>query len=135
MRPGTPAPGAAVTILLRLPGDGCRYFACGHCLYEERINPGLRREFFCTVMVFLEDRFDAFVIRAEAFGLSSEEAGRIWEQRWAGQLNADWDCADFVPLPEEVEGVGCRNLVEGVCLLRLPSCSGRCRRFEGNVPG
>jgi hypothetical protein len=120
-----------VTTLLRLPGDGCRYFARGRCLYEERLNPGLRREFFCAVMVFLEDRFDAFVIRADAFGLSSEEASRIWERRWSGRLNGEWDCVDFIPLPEGVEEAGCCNLVDGVCLVRLPSCPGRCRRYAG----
>lgn len=122
-----------MTTLLRLPGDGCRFFASGHCLYEERVNPGLRREFFCAFMAILEDRFDAFVIRAEAFGLSSAEASRIWERRWAGPLNADWDCADFTPLPEDVDEAGCRNLLDGVCLLRLPPCPGRCRRYAGTV--
>jgi hypothetical protein len=116
-------------MLVRLPGDGCRYFARGYCLYEERINPGLRREFSCTVMTILEENFDAFVARGERFGLTCEEAGRIWEQRWAGPLNAGWDCADFTPLPEGAEEGGCRHLLDGVCLLRLPRCPGRCRRY------
>jgi hypothetical protein len=122
-----------VTPLLRLPGDGCRYFVRGRCLYEECVNPGLRPEFSCAVLTLLEERFDAFVIRGERFGLTCEEAGRIWERRWAGPLSADWDCADFLPQPEDADEAGCGNLLDGICLPRLPVCPGRCRRYAGPV--
>lgn len=116
--------------LLRMPGDACRFWVAGRCLYEEAMNPGLRTEFSCTVLRALEGRFDEFVVRGEILGLTSEEAGRIWEQRMAQALNIDWDCANFDSLPEDGGEVLCRHFIEGVCVLRLPRCPGRCRHHE-----
>ena len=126
-RPRAAAGGASV---LRLPGEGCRFWAAGRCLYEESINPGLRREFACTVLTTLEGRFDEFVVRGEILGLSCEQAGRIWEQRMAQALNIGWDCANFTPLRDDGGEVMCLHFIEGVCLLRMPCCPGRCRRYE-----
>lgn len=120
---------AGMTTLVRLPGDGCRYFVRRCCLLEERVNPGLRTEFACTFLADLEARFDAFVSLSEVFGLSAEEAGRIWERRWGGVLSASWNCPDFVPGPEGVEDEGCDNLLDGLCLLAMPPCPGRCRHY------
>lgn len=116
--------------VLRLPGHGCRFWTAGRCLYEEAVNPGLRREFACTVLLALEGRFDEFVARGEILGLSGEQAGRIWERRMAQALNIGWDCANFTALRDEAGDVLCGRYIEGVCLLRLPPCPGRCRRYE-----
>ncbi len=116
--------------VLHIPGDGCRFRVAGRCLYEERINPGLCREFACTVLSVLEGHFDEFVTRGEILGLSSGQAGRIWEERMAKALNIGWDCANFASLLDEAGEVVCRHFVEGICLLRMPPCLGRCRHFE-----
>ena len=115
--------------VLSLPGDACRYWAAGRCLYEECANPGLRVEFMCSVLRFLEDRFDEFVVRGDVLGLSADEAGRIWEQRMAASLNIGWDCAQFTPVQDSPDDVLCQHFLEGVCVLRLPPCDGRCRRY------
>jgi len=119
-----------VNPLLHMPGDACRFWIAGRCLYEELMNPGLRAEYSCTVLSVLEDRFDEFVVRGEILGLTSEEAGRIWKQRMAQALNIDWDCANFTALQDDAGEILCRHFIEGVCVLRLPPCAGRCRRFE-----
>lgn len=116
--------------LLHLPGRGCRHWSAGRCLYEEHINPGLELEFRCTLLCCYEKRLDDFVQQVERFGLPEEEAGRIWRDRIAQSVDNDWECGDFLPL-EDVSGqTMCRHFREGLCLLRLPVCSGRCRRFE-----
>lgn len=116
--------------LLRMPGDTCRFFVAGRCMYEESLNPGLRAEYSCTVLRTLEGRFDEFVVRGEILGLTSEEAGRIWEHRMSQALNIDWDCANFNALQDDAGDILCRHFMEGVCVLRLPHCLGRCRRHE-----
>jgi len=115
--------------VLHMPGESCRFWLTGRCLYEETVNPGLRKEFLCTVLSALEGSFDEFVVRGEILGLSSKEAGRIWEQRMAQALNIDWDCANFTALQDDVGDVLCLYFIEGVCALRLPRCAGRCRRY------
>ena len=112
-----------------LPGEGCRYWIVGNCLYEEHLNPGLRKDFVCSVLSILEERFDAFVVRGEILGLTSEEAGRIWERRMAGSLNIGWNCAQVTPMQDNPDDVLCQHFLEGVCVLRLPACCGRCRRY------
>ena len=129
---GRPRPGGGVSRPLPplpLPGRGCRFWAAGRCLYEERLNPGLHAGFACTALQALADSFDAFVVRGESLGLSSEEAGRIWERRVDAALNIGLDCANFIPLPDEAGDVPCAHFLDGVCLLRMPVCPGRCRRF------
>ena len=118
-----------MTPTLRLPGEGCRYWVDGRCLYEESLNPGLREDFFCAVLSRLEESFDAFVVRGEIMGLSTEEAGRIWEKRMDAALNIGWDCANFVFLPDGPGEMPCRHFRSGICVLRLPVCAGRCRRY------
>ena len=116
--------------VLRLPGDGCRFLVAGRCLYEERVNPGLCRDFACTVLATLEGHFDEFVTRGEILGLSSEQAGRIWEERMSKALNIGWDCANFISLRDDAGEVLCGHFVEGICLVRMPHCPGRCRHYE-----
>jgi hypothetical protein len=119
-----------VNPVLLMPADGCRFRVGDRCLYEELINPGLRREFVCTVLAALEGSFDEFVARGEIMGLSSEKAGLIWQERMAKALNIGWDCATFTPLRDEAGEVWCRHFFDGICLLGMPPCLGRCRHFE-----
>lgn len=121
--------GAGVTAPVRLPGDGCRFWADGRCLYEELLNPGLRVEYGCVVLNGLEKNFDAFVMRGEKLGLTTEQAGRIWERRMDAALNIGWDCANFIFLQDGPGEMPCLHFRNGVCMLRLPACPGRCRRF------
>ena len=114
---------------LRLPGDGCRFWAEGRCLYEELLNPGLREDFCCAVLSGLEKNFDSFVVRGEMLGLTPEEAGRIWERRMDAALNIGWDCANFIFLPDGPGEMPCLHFRNGICMMRLPSCPGRCRRY------
>ncbi len=122
-------PGAAVSEPLSLPGRGCRYWAHGRCRYEEVRNPGLNRGSSCTALRCLEESFDAFVVRGESFGLSSEEAGRVWERRMDAALNIGFDCANFIFVPDGAGEMPCAHFLDGVCTLRLPACPGRCRRY------
>jgi hypothetical protein len=119
-----------VKVTLLMPGEGCRFWAAGRCLYEESVNPGLRREFACVVLAALEDRFDDFLTRSEILGLSGEQAGQIWERRMAQALNIGWDCANFTALQDDAGEALCLHFMEGVCLLRMPRCPGRCRRYK-----
>jgi hypothetical protein len=73
---------------------------------------------------------DEFVTRGDILGLSPEQAGRIWEQRMVKALNIGWDCANFTSLRDDAGDELCRHFFEGICLLRMPRCLGRCRHFE-----
>lgn len=119
-----------MTLPLRLPGEGCRFWTAGRCLYEELLNPGLCSGHSCSVLAVLEKSFDAFVARGESMGLSAEEAGRIWERRMDAALNIGWDCANFIFLPDCAGDMPCVHFRDGICILCLPACPGRCRRFE-----
>jgi hypothetical protein len=98
-------------------------------MYEERLNPGLKDGFACTVLCVLEASFDEFIVRGESLGLSTEEAARIWERRMDAALNIGWDCANFIFRPDGAGEMPCLHFRDGICVLRLPECSGRCRRF------
>lgn len=119
----------AVNRPLRLPGEGCRHWVRGRCLYEEWLNPGLENGYVCTVLRVLEESFDEFIVRGEIMGLSSEQAGRIWERRMDAALNIGWDCANFEFRPDGAGEMPCLHFRAGICVLRLPECPGRCRRF------
>jgi len=114
---------------LLLPAQDCLHWVAGRCLLEEALNPGLQRDFQCIVLNLLITRFDSFVLRGELLGLSAEEAGRIWEQRMAS-LNMDAECASFTFLADAEEDLPCLHFLDGLCLLRLPPCPGRCRKYS-----
>jgi hypothetical protein len=121
--------GDAVNGPLRLSGEGCRFWVRGRCLYEELLNPGLMEAYACTVLRVLAERFDEFIVRGEIMGLSAEEAGRIWARRMDAALNIGWDCANFAFRPDSVDEMPCLHFQDGICVLCLPECPGRCRRF------
>lgn len=114
---------------LVLPGTGCRFWVAGRCLHGEAVNPGLDLNNACPVLREWEQRFDSFIELGEIFGISAAEAGQVWERRMRQALETGWECPDFQFAEAEVQDAGCRFLLDGVCLLRLPLCPGRCRRF------
>ncbi|NJB66642.1 hypothetical protein GGQ74_000282 [Desulfobaculum xiamenense] len=113
----------------RLPGDRCMYFRMGRCLYEEMANPGYHERFRCSMLSNLENAYDDFLDRAEAFNLDEELAGRIWQTFLERFVRTGIDCPDYVP--GEWEGVaGCALALGFLCLKALPECEGQCSRFR-----
>ena len=52
---------------IRLPGWGCRHWMGERCLYEEHLNPGLRRNFRCTVLEDWEKILEEHMARCRGF--------------------------------------------------------------------
>ncbi|MGE4554076.1 MAG: hypothetical protein AB7D57_13270 [Desulfovibrionaceae bacterium] len=115
--------------VLRLPGIACRHHHRGRCLYEERLNPGYHAGFRCVVLESWEAAFEAFVDRAEAFGLDQSDAAGIWRRRMDGLMAGARDCGDYLASDVD-DGPGCVHFLGGLCVLRLPACEGLCPRFE-----
>lgn len=119
--------------LLAMPGDGCRFFYVGHCLYDEHMNPGLHAQFRCAVLATLDEDFDAFVVRCEKLSVEVETAGRIWHKRCEEMLGQHWPCLSYMPDAEADDPDLCAYLLWGLCTLRLPVCPGRCRHYRRGV--
>ena len=117
--------------LKRLPGHGCRFFARGRCLYEERLNPGYTKKWRCGVLLRWESVYDDFLVRAEAFGLEEDELSELWRERLERLMLQEGRCERYV-YSRHVELPSCGNSHETLCLLDLPRCEGRCRRFALN---
>lgn len=115
-----------------MPGVGCQFFRQGHCVYGEYENPGLAADALCQVLCRLERRFDCLLDRWDQAGVGLEAAARIW-QSWVGRAVV-WDCPDYVVDPQELTDV-CIFFMQGLCLLRFPLCSGRCRHYEPDPGG
>ncbi|WP_462324363.1 hypothetical protein [Desulfoplanes sp.] len=113
--------------LVRMPGSGCRFYAHGHCLYEEMKNPGYDGSRTCTVLKKAEARFDDFVDRAEAFGIEEMTAATIWP-RFSNRDLVLGTCPHYLPGPDS--SGGCLFLHENACILLCPMCHGRCSGFE-----
>jgi hypothetical protein len=111
-----------------MPGDACRFFRQGRCLYEERLNPGYHLSWRCLVLTRWEGEYDDFLQRAEAFRLDDAPAARLWEKRFEGLLREGINCPRFVS-GGVGEVLGCSLLFGDVCLAALPACEGVCRRF------
>ncbi len=92
------------------------------------MNPGFSPGFRCLREQALCLDFDAFLDRAEAFGLTEKEAARIWNAR--NHRRALRACPHN--RLEELSGAGldCVWLLEGACLLSMPRCEGVCPHFE-----
>ncbi|GFK94569.1 hypothetical protein NNJEOMEG_02416 [Fundidesulfovibrio magnetotacticus] len=118
-----------MTRLVRLPAGGCRHFVSGRCLYEEALNPGYQTSYRCTVVLELHGLYDGFLTRAEAFGLSESTAADLWERRFLELCRQDAGCQDRQP-GDMNAFPGCAHCLGDVCVLRLPSCDGRCRNFS-----
>lgn len=111
-----------------LPGDGCRHFQSGRCLYEEHLNPGLMQEHCCAVVRRLEQAFDDFLLRADNMGLDEEQAGRLWQARFPATLAKEGNCQNYLP-DDRDSFPDCQHAAGELCLLAFPVCPGRCRRF------
>ncbi|MDL2280062.1 hypothetical protein LJC15_05335 [Desulfovibrio sp. OttesenSCG-928-G11] len=112
--------------------SSCRYHMQGACIFAEMRNPGLDKSRVCLRLDKLCGDFDAFVDRAEKFGLGEGQAAKIWDARRHEALKAGFPCPH--PAPQEI-GQGllgeldCRYLFRLACLLRLPPCTGFCDNY------
>ena len=122
-----------------LPGHGCLYYIQGVCFYPEAAGPGYDSAYRCGRLLQLMERWDDFLDRAEAFGLSEETAGRIWNARASADLYSRRHCpsvgsasvpANGFAADEEGEALGCPHLMRGACLLTLPRCEGLCMHYR-----
>jgi len=116
---------ARVTLL---PGNGCRHYLSGRCLYEEHLNPGLSQSNRCAVLIRLCRAFDDFLLRAENMRLDEEQAGRLWEVRFPATLAKEGNCQDYLP-GDTTSFPDCLHAAGEVCLLAFPVCPGRCFHF------
>ncbi|NLY41786.1 MAG: hypothetical protein GX055_09225 [Desulfovibrionales bacterium] len=123
-----------MTRVLFLPGDGCCFFYAGHCLYEEKMNPGLHEQFQCAVLAALDADFDDFVQRCERLSVQVETAGQIWNKQCEDVLGQHWPCVSYRADPEADNPNLCIYLVFDRCALRFPRCPGRCRHFRYGQP-
>lgn len=121
------------------PGHACLFYIQGVCVYPEAANLGRDPAWRCARLAQLLERWDDFLDRAEAFGLSEETAARIWSARMNGFVLRRRECpsparfpaADGAP-PVDAEGavLGCPHLWRGACLLALPGCEGVCDQYR-----
>jgi hypothetical protein len=114
--------------IIRLPGSGCQHFAGGRCLYEERLNPGYTDCWQCSVLVRWESAFDDFLERAESFGVGQDAIPDLWERQFERMARGVFDCKEYT-YSHGAEAPACVYGLDGVCLLSLPECKGRCRRY------
>jgi len=119
--------------IVKLPGDGCRHFEGGRCLYEEHLNPGYQAGYKCRVLVHWESAFDSFLARADNFSVDPSTAPALWEQHFQRTARKTFKCDRYV-FAAEAEAPSCRNVRGGLCRLSLPECAGRCRHFRLVVP-
>ena len=119
----------------------CRYYIRGFCLHGEGASPGYDDSLLCMHMADLVKDWDAFLDRAEAFGLEEKTAAAIWNRMAAKKLSAPASCSrqkTFAPHDANMQTfVDCPHIAEGVCLLALPHCMGVCSFFarrQGEAP-
>ncbi len=117
----------------RLPGDGCRHHTCGHCLYEENLNPGYESRWKCRVLLHWEAAFDDFLARAECFGVAQDAVPDLWGRQFERMARKTFDCEQYVYCPE-CDIPACIHALDGLCRASLPLCEGRCRHFQVNEP-
>jgi ferredoxin-thioredoxin reductase catalytic subunit len=95
------------------------------------VNPGLEQAFSCSVLMHLMADWDAFLDRAELFGLSEKMTARIWNGRKHGKSAGYAECPGRIvhgsSMPDAVET--CPHRFRDTCLLLMPTCTGRCERF------
>jgi hypothetical protein len=109
-------------------------------MYEERLNPGLREEWRCTVLTDMIREHDKLLDQAERFSLDRKEALAIWGRRLGELTNRLGRCPDYVPPPvpdaaeaggyDGADGVPCAHAREWLCAKALPVCAGVCERFR-----
>ena len=112
-----------------LPGDGCWHYIFGRCLYEERLNPGYRRSYRCQVLNRWEAAYDDFLARAEAMGVEQENVPELWEIQFQRMAREAFHCRTHV-FNHDFRPPACANELDGLCILGLPKCGGRCRHYR-----
>ncbi len=122
------------TKITPLPGVHCLHYLQGHCLLEERRNPGLHLQWRCQVLREWERAYDKFLAQAENFQLELGLATRIWGERLGGMLQQPAPCEHYLPTPEQLPGededvLHCLHSWAGLCILSLPDCGGVCDKF------
>jgi len=113
--------------VIRLPAGECAHFVRGRCWYEERVNPGYEASYRCQVLERLENAYDAFLTRADAFALDDKLAVDLWNEQ-CRSLCEELGCRDREPGDRSMYP-DCALFLDGVCLKRLPECLGRCPRY------
>jgi len=111
-----------------LPGESCRHYLFGHCLYAEHVNPGLAQAHRCRVLVRLSQAFDDFLLRVDNLSLSEERAARLWEARFPATLAREGNCQDYLPGGTQ-SFPDCRHAAGDLCLMAFPACPGRCAHY------
>lgn len=117
--------------LIRLPGEGCRHYHQGRCLYEEQRNPGYDTGLRCRVIARWSDDLDDFYDRAEAMGVEEDNVTGLWHSRFKTMLPEIRACEEFVMGDHPFR---CALLHGLLCLAALPRCGGRCRRYRPPEP-
>jgi len=118
----------------KLPGVNCTFYWKGYCLYGEHINPGDNPEWMCSEVTRVMRAFDEFAIRVEKFSLDDAHARQSWDTvesdlPTAGMLCKSY-CADVDELGGENRVTDCSYEQNLVCMLKLPACTGVCRRYR-----
>ena len=72
------------------PGHACVFSIQGVCVHPQTALPGPAHG--CARLARLLERWDDFLDRAEAFGLSEETAARIWSARMNGFVLRRKEC-------------------------------------------
>ena len=120
-------------------GHACAFYIQGVCFYPAAARPGFDPAYGCARLAQLLERWDDFLDRAEAFGLSEETAARIWSARMNDFVLRHKDCpsparfpalTDASPVDAEGEILGCPHLWQGACLRTLPGCEGVCGQYR-----
>ena len=119
-------------------GHACVFYIQGVCFHPEAARPGFDPAYGCARLAQLLERWDDFLDRAEAFGLSEETAARIWSARMDGFVLRRKECPSparfpaVADAPVDAEGavLGCPHLRQGACLLTMPGCEGVCAHYR-----
>ena len=115
--------------ITRLPGEECRFFIRGRCLYEERLNPGYTQSWRCQVTARWESDYDDFLSRAEQFGLEEAAVPDLWSMQFQRLARDVFHCRRYI-YDHELPAPSCGNHDSGVCIMDLPKCGGRCRHYQ-----
>jgi len=124
-----PETGLFMGDITRLPGQGCQHHLSGHCLYEERLNPGYMQDWRCRVLSRWESAFDDFLARAESFGIKPDAVPDLWGRQFERMARDVFDCKQYVCC-HAGEPPACIHELDGLCMLVLPECRGRCRHYK-----
>lgn len=120
------------------PMQSCLFYCQGRCFLEETRNPGRDGSHTCRRLTWLLQRWDDFLDRADVFDLTEKEARRVWDTLFQKYMKKLPPC----PEPDSRHGKyerafigavpGCPCLIQTLCLLTMPCCSGKCSSFTGH---